>query len=152
MVDDEDYFSGDEQKSAVSPPSPDRSIRRPAPRPPRPKIFHCPHCERSFDRPSLLGQVGPIPSHFTKSIQLNRAFCVVHVPFSTSLFIRVNDVSVHIKPDNPMLTPGYQYPIYCCVPRFPPYTPLTHDSPSLPTMQRETLLQDFQLVQAHAHM
>lgn len=62
---DSDYSTGDpkEQTSPRSGPA-----RRHSHRPPRPKIFQCPHCERSFDRPSLLGQVRHFPLTYNHNL------------------------------------------------------------------------------------
>lgn len=70
MPDDTEYTSGEEEEIFIEgPPSPDdQSARRPTQRPPRPKTFHCTYCERSFDRPSLLGQVRSIAFTFTGGI------------------------------------------------------------------------------------
>jgi ribosomal protein L37AE/L43A len=62
---DSDYSNGD-PKERTSPRS--GPARRHSHRPPRPKIFQCPHCERSFDRPSLLGQVRHFPLGYNHNL------------------------------------------------------------------------------------
>lgn len=83
MPEDSDLSSGDERHSPDALASPNLPVRRPVQRPPRPKIFHCPHCPRSFDRPSLLGQV--CESHLLEPelLQcniLNFPFCKISRP------------------------------------------------------------------------
>ncbi|KAF8311253.1 hypothetical protein DL93DRAFT_2169131 [Clavulina sp. PMI_390] len=52
MEDDSDHSDGG---GGQYPPSSGRAPRKPIPQP-RAKTFECPHCERRFDRPSLLAQ------------------------------------------------------------------------------------------------
>lgn len=57
MAGDIEPSDRDEQTASDGPSPPDSSSRRPQQRAPRPKNFHCEHCARAFDRPSLLSQV-----------------------------------------------------------------------------------------------
>ncbi|KAF8321791.1 hypothetical protein DL93DRAFT_2163376 [Clavulina sp. PMI_390] len=51
-----DHDSDFSDERFIIPSRPRPAVRKTAPRPPRPKVFQCQHCERCFDRPSLLAQ------------------------------------------------------------------------------------------------
>lgn len=60
MNDNSDYYSSADEAGSAPAPRSKASARKPSvPRPPRPKVFSCSHCQRCFDRPSLLAQVCP---------------------------------------------------------------------------------------------